>query len=849
MKRSISINLSGILFHIEEDAYERLSQYLNEIKAYFNRIDSSGEVIQDIESRMAEVFSQKVGPTKQVITSEDVEQLITQLGSVQDFAAAYADDEAEANYVPPTGAYSTASASTEPKKLFRDAGHKILGGVASGIARYLGIDAIWVRLLLVIIMFDFFITFSFSTLTFIGYIVLWIALPEKVFPEASGPGKEKTKKLFRNPNDKVIGGVAGGLGAYFGADATLIRIFFVLLLIFGGSGFLLYVILWAIVPEARTITDKMQMQGEPVTLSNIEHQVKKKLNLPENEEESVITRVLLFPFRLISAIFSGGSGSGMNSAASVIGKLIRIFVGLILAFIGFVLLLSLIFTILAFVGVYPGINLEFLDTGISFADLHQILPTYLWAALAALLIIPVLFILMSGISFLAGSWRIPREIGWGLAGLWIIALLVALFTAPRIAAQFAEEGYHDSRLNLSLADSSELLSLKLSDSRSRKYANFDNNHYRLTLYGTSDSVMYLEQRAYANSESEEMAQEVAASIKVPVKQTGNTIYFEDHFPILNEGKIAFQELELALYIPNGQRFTMDRSMRHILYKTLYPYDYRVSDLGKDNIFYYNERSELVCENCPKDEDDNDGNERIRSKSRDRETSSSGYNGSSWTSDFNENDLQSAGNYTDFSEVEVSGALKVKIIQGEEYRVSYAYSGSDNAISEVEIDRRGRTLEISHGRQWNQDRADDLDKLLIVVEMPDITDLSATGASKIELDTKQGGTLTLKAVGASTINANVEVARLKIDMNSASNINLSGECDQFYAEGSGGANLNAYDLNVQDAELDLSSAASAKVDVSDRLDANVSSGANISYKGNPRNKQFNKSTGGNIRQED
>src|SRR4028119_664805 len=86
MKKNISINLQGLIFHIEEDGYEQLRQYLAAIKTYFSNYAGHGEIVADIEGRIAEVFSGKLNPGKQVITQEDVQALIAQMGSVQDFA-------------------------------------------------------------------------------------------------------------------------------------------------------------------------------------------------------------------------------------------------------------------------------------------------------------------------------------------------------------------------------------------------------------------------------------------------------------------------------------------------------------------------------------------------------------------------------------------------------------------------------------------------------------------------------------------------------------------------------------------------------------------------------------------
>ncbi|MEE4260193.1 MAG: PspC domain-containing protein, partial [Bacteroidales bacterium] len=91
----------------------------------------------------------------------------------------------------------------------------------------------------------------------------------------SGKGK---KRLFRNIDDRMLGGVCSGLGAYFNIDATIVRIIFLLALFLAGGSILVYVVLWIVIPPARTVSEKLEMQGDPVTISNIEKAFKEEMN-------------------------------------------------------------------------------------------------------------------------------------------------------------------------------------------------------------------------------------------------------------------------------------------------------------------------------------------------------------------------------------------------------------------------------------------------------------------------------------------------------------------------------------------------------------------------------------------
>lgn len=266
MKKNISINISGIIFHIEEDGYETLRQYLDSVNRYFASFEDSSEILADIESRIAELFLAKLNEGKQVITAEDVQALMATMGNVSDFKAAEEQESAEPSpAAAPASSGRSSSGGQSSSRFERDIKRKVLGGVCAGIGHYFNIDPVWPRLFFALLVLG-----SYGGLVLL-YIILWIVLPgnDKLDEQPS------VKKMYRDPEQRVIGGVAAGIAAFFGLDLAIVRILFVVFGIFG-VGIITYIILWIVLPEARSITERMQMQGEPVTLSNIESTVKKK---------------------------------------------------------------------------------------------------------------------------------------------------------------------------------------------------------------------------------------------------------------------------------------------------------------------------------------------------------------------------------------------------------------------------------------------------------------------------------------------------------------------------------------------------------------------------------------------
>ena len=337
MKKNISINISGIIFHIEEDGYETLRKYLDSINKYFGSFEDSSEILSDIESRIAEIFLSRLNEGKQIITSEDVQVLMTTMGGVNDFKAAE-DEESTAGQQQQSQqkkndqSSSTTTKNASSKKLVRDKNKKILGGVCAGFGHYFNVDPVWPRLLFALLVLG-----SYGGL-FLVYIILWIVLPVSSELE----DEPSVKKMYRNSNEKVIGGVASGVAAFFGVDIVIIRLLFVLTTIFFGTGLVVYIVLWIALPEAKTITEKMQMQGEPVTLSNIESSVKKTLNEKDQSEESTLTKVILFPFRLIATVLNG-LVKILGPVFKVSVDILRVAIGIVISLVGFFIIIALLF--------------------------------------------------------------------------------------------------------------------------------------------------------------------------------------------------------------------------------------------------------------------------------------------------------------------------------------------------------------------------------------------------------------------------------------------------------------------------------------------------------------------------
>ncbi|WP_224490720.1 PspC domain-containing protein [Robertkochia flava] len=165
MNKTININLANIFFHIDEDAYRKLQGYLDAIKRSFSGPPGGDEIMADIEARIAELFAERQQSDRQVITTKEVDEVISIMGQPEDYMV---DEELFEDQEP---AGKSSYTYKEPKKLYRDTENQYVAGVSAGLSHYLGIDVIWIRLL-------FIFTTVFSGFGLVAYILFWILVPE-----------------------------------------------------------------------------------------------------------------------------------------------------------------------------------------------------------------------------------------------------------------------------------------------------------------------------------------------------------------------------------------------------------------------------------------------------------------------------------------------------------------------------------------------------------------------------------------------------------------------------------------------------------------------------------------------
>ncbi|WP_026966840.1 PspC domain-containing protein [Algoriphagus terrigena] len=609
MKKTISINISGILFHIEEDGYDILRKYLDAINRHFSSYKENHEIISDIENRIAEIFLSNLKNNKQVISADNVDKLIEKMGTIADFTAVEEDkddailEESEPKqedfykYVAPPGAETGGY-----KKLKRLENKKILGGVCAGIANYFSVDPLWTRLIAILLLFsgnlnmhhfgfldifpfdNFRFNLSFGFFAIVAYIVLWIILPVSYEMMED----TKIKKLFRNPDDKVLGGVSSGLGAYFGVEVVYVRLAFVLLAFAGGSGILIYLILWIITPVASSITERIKMKGGEITLDSIDSTIKESINPIPQAPESPTRKILMAPFRILGKVIDA-IGSALGPLGKFIANVIRVIFGLIIFFIGLSLTITPLIALAAYFGVTDA-DYRVLMDNFPVELFTDMVPVWLVVSSIGLVIIPGIIILLLGLSVLAQKNLIGSRFGLVALGLWLLCVGISIFQIPKIVAQFKEENWHKTEAALPVTPGTLILTLNnLEDEPTF-------NHVNLRIEGTADTTVTLKEDYFSRGRTKAEALANAQKFKYSYAVTDSVVTFNEGFDISSVDQFRDQKVNLTLQVPYDRPFIMERSLLDILRNTIYANGYRSNDVSSGAVWVFNPGG-LICLTC------------------------------------------------------------------------------------------------------------------------------------------------------------------------------------------------------------------------------------------------------------
>ena len=523
MNKTININLGGTFFHIDENAYSQLRSYLEAVRAALSPEDSIAEIMDDIEARIAELFNESMSHKDQVITLERVQEVIEIMGQPEAFDPDR--DESEE---------SSQSQIKTPRQLFRDQENKYLGGVASGLGHYLGIDCVWVRL-------------------------IWLLL-------------------------------------FFFSSGTF---------------FMIYILFWILVPAAKSTSDKLKMKGEPINVSNIEKRVKEGYDKFSDDVKSVDY-----------GKYGNQVKRGSNRIVGIIGGVLKAALTVLIKLLGILMLVFSATTLLGLAfGLFSAGSLEFWGQ----ADLIQYYQAVSVASIPFWALITIVFLAVGlpfVVLFIVGlKLLIPnlKSMGWTpkilIFALWIASILALIFFGAKHASFSSVTGQFQREIPLPISKNDSItltmnqrLLLGRSSERDDDFKikmDAENNpiivtnNVRLIVRSTQKEEGFIKIDSYADGTSPDEAQDKAMQINYQIQYTDDVLELDPFLTTDLEHKYRDQHVEVIVYLPTGSVLWADHNT-HSYHQNTRAYN-DLLDSGYEGHYLKVMDRELKCLDCPSNE--------------------------------------------------------------------------------------------------------------------------------------------------------------------------------------------------------------------------------------------------------
>jgi len=525
MNKTVNINLGGIVFHIDEDAFEILSKYLNTLKNHFKTEEGADEILKDIEGRIAELFTERL-EKKEAISMADVTEVTEIMGNTSQY-----DDEVEKE--------NTQENNNKEEDL----------------------------------------------------------------------RKGKRRRVFRDADDRMIAGVCGGLANYFNVDPLFVRIIALILLFTIGP--FLYFILWAVIPEAKTTAEKLEMKGEKVNISNIERNIKDELDILTEKVKDFDKKVTQ-KYGSKARTFMQTTTDFFISIFSWTFKALGSCLGMLAIGIG-VLFFIIVSTILfSEEGLHfdfyhsPYLNLSSIDSTLSYG-------------LLLFFGVPIIAVILTGLRLLFGT-KTHRNYKKGMLILWVISWIL-------IGSDFVNNKYGTMHYNVS----NQFENIKIEQDTVFVYLHekerikpfkrtkrgyqivsdsipFENTNIKLDIQRSKSTNFILSKNSngyyFQKKKNKKWLKPLITdkknlsleeSINYNYQITKEDLILDDFFTIEREGKWTVKEMSLVLKVPVGRTIYLDHSLNDMIYDIenvddMWDYDM----LGH---YWKMEKNGLTCISC------------------------------------------------------------------------------------------------------------------------------------------------------------------------------------------------------------------------------------------------------------
>ncbi len=580
MKQVININFQGRVVPIEVTAFDLLKNYTESLSRHFANEEGKDEIINDIESRIGELFQERLTKGATCITDDDVNAIIKNMGRPEEFEA-MDDTQAQSFAASANQEQSTGStASTGSKRLFRDENDKVLGGVCSGLANYFNIDVVIARIIFVVLFF--------SGIGFLTYIIMWIAVPSTATTQIGG----SRRKLFRNPDQKLIAGVCSGIGNYFGVNAWIPRVLFLLPFLsfvsrwghwggiwnfgdimrftFSPTSLIVYIILWIVIPEALTTSEKLVMKGEKVDLNSIKASVigeMKGVGKSAQKFGQEASEVISEKANMVAGDVKTFAKRNRGGLGNVIAMIFKIFAYFIIGCVGFALVMGLFALAVFSIGVFP------LKDFIIHNDYQNL---FALGTLVFFIAVPIIAIITWIIRKIARSKSNSKILAFSFSAMWVIGWVCFILLISSISRDFSYNSKNMAEQELALTnptvDKLEITSKsplsRYSSSRFLRFEPFEGiqedtayvNNIDIRIVKSTTDSFKVTLIKMATGRSRSIAENNASYIQYSGVQTDSILLMDKGLAINKTDKFRNQRVVLTIYVPVGKRIKVDKSV-------------------------------------------------------------------------------------------------------------------------------------------------------------------------------------------------------------------------------------------------------------------------------------------------
>jgi phage shock protein PspC (stress-responsive transcriptional regulator) len=576
MKQVININFQGRVVPIEVTAFDILKDYTESLNRYFAQEEGKEEIINDIESRIGELFQERLKAGSTCICDDDIYAIIKSMGRPEDFETDQATaDAVNENYKQASEGQSAASATyVRSGRLFRDENHKVLGGVCSGLANYFNIDTWVVRILFVLL---------FGVLL-IPYIILWIAVPSSATTEIGGV----RKKLYRDSDDKIVAGVCSGIANYFGINAWIPRILFLLPFLsfatrwgnwgdfpnflsvgFSPGSLIIYIILWLVLPEAVSTTEKLEMKGEKVDMNSIKNSVVEELKGVQDRAQKFgkeASAVVGDKTKTFTAEAGSIARRSSRSFGDIIALLFKIFAYFILGCIGFAFVVALFSLGIFAIGIFPVKDFVLTDGWQN---------AFAWGTLIFFIAVPIIGIITWLIRRITKTKTNRKLMRISFFSLWLIGVFSFIALIASVARDF-KSGNTLAEQEIVLTNPSVSRLEITSSIPNQKY--YNNRWFRMEPFeGLDDDTAFVKNVSIhivkspndsfrvtmmklVRGSKKRYADTLASMMNYNVVQNDSLLVVDKGIAITRQDKFRNQRIILTIYVPVGKQIKVNRNV-------------------------------------------------------------------------------------------------------------------------------------------------------------------------------------------------------------------------------------------------------------------------------------------------